>query len=67
MQTNKLLLLQLSLMDSAEISLSRNPVAVNGAAGPGRYVRMLSRTVMLAVVALLLTTSGAFASVSERL
>ena len=35
MQTNKLL--QLSRMDSAEISLSRNPVAVNGAAEPGRY------------------------------
>ena len=29
-------LLQLSLMDSAEISLSRNPAAVNGAAEPGR-------------------------------
>ena len=34
MQHNKLL--QLSVMDCAEVSLPRNPVAVNDAAEPGR-------------------------------
>ena len=33
-------LLQLSLMDCAEVSLTRNPVAVNGAAELGRYAAM---------------------------
>ena len=32
-------LLQLSLMDSDEVSLPRNPAAVKGAAEPGRYTR----------------------------
>ena len=35
MPSNKLL--QLSLMDSADVSRARNPAAVNGAAEPGRW------------------------------